>query len=117
MQWLDSHKKPPDPEGQKVYYFGRHIGLWVGYYKFQLNGIHKDNGDYVELCPHLFRPLDGGGLVDACDAPYWMPYDESREASGWRPIVPKQYTKDLYDDEDKDKIWIQDPCSENSSTV
>lgn len=97
MEWHDSHKKPPFP-GQKVYYFGKNIGLWVGTYKYEPNGIHKNNGDYVELCPHLFFPLDNFGVVDACDAPYWLPYEEERELSGWRPIIPENFTKDLYDE-------------------
>lgn len=97
MKWLDSHTNPPNPEGQIVYYFGPNIGLWVGHYKYEPNGITQGNGKYIELCPHLFRPLDGHGLVDACDAPFWMPYDEQLERQGWRPIVPHPYTKDLYD--------------------
>lgn len=96
MKWNDSHKNPPK-DGQKVYYFGPNIGLWVGTYNYKLNGITLENGKYIELCPHLFSPSNSFGICDGCDAPYWLEYDEEKESKGWRPIVPENYTKDLYD--------------------
>lgn len=95
MQWNNSHKNPPQ-SGQIVYYFGPNIGIWVGTYTYKINGITKDNGEFVELCPHLFSPLNSFGVVDACDAPYWLEYDAKRESEGWRPIIPESYTRDLY---------------------
>lgn len=95
MDWNNSHNNPPE-NGQKVYYFGPHIGIWVGTYQHKINGVNTNKG-YVELCPHLFYCDDGFGVVDACDAPFWLPYDAERESKGWRPIVPPKYTKDLYD--------------------
>ena len=95
MEWNNSHKNPP-AEGQKVYYFGEHIGIGIGYYSYDENQrIITQDGTKVDLCPHLFRNTYWG-LVDACDAPFWLPYDEER-AKGWCPIIPEQYTKGLYD--------------------
>jgi hypothetical protein len=108
MEWNNSHKNPPT-EGQKVYYFGPQIGIGIGYYSFNENSsftpyYYDDNGvkvyedKVIELCPHVFKNTDNTywGIVDACDAPYWLPYDEER-AKSWCPIIPEKYTKDLYD--------------------
>lgn len=94
MEWNDSHKNPPK-NGDKVYYFGPNIGIWVGHYKYDENQhLMLDDGKKVPLCPHLFI---GAGVVDACDAPFWLPFSVERENEGWRPIVPTKYTKGLYD--------------------
>lgn len=94
MKWNNSHTNPPKV-GQIVYYFGPNIGLWVGTYKYEEQKV-KHMGKDVSLCPHLFFPLDNIGVCDACDAPYWLEYDEEREKQGWRPIIPENYTQDLY---------------------
>ena len=96
MKWNDSHKNPPKT-GDIVYYFGKNIGLWVGTYKYIENGITQSDGKYIELCPHLFYPLNSIGVCDACDAPFWLPYEPEHESKGWRPIIPEIYTKDLYE--------------------
>lgn len=94
--WNDSHKNPP-ADGQKVYYFGENIGIGIGHYSYDEDQhIMMQDGRRVNLCPHLFRNVDWG-LVDACDAPFWLPYDEER-AKSWCPIIPRAYTKDLYDE-------------------
>ena len=89
MEWNNSHKNPPK-DGEKIYYFGPHIGIGIGHYKYE-----ERNMSGMELCPHTFKNVDFG-FVDACDAPYWLPYDEER-AKSWCPIIPKEYTQDLYD--------------------
>ena len=104
MEWNNSHKNPPK-QGQKVYYFGPHIGIGIGHYAYE-EGRHFYPYFYehsmklyedkkVELCPHTFKNVDFG-FVDACDAPFWLPYDEER-AKGWCPIIPTEYVKGLYD--------------------
>lgn len=109
MKWNDSHKNPPN-SGDIVYYFGPNIGLWVGKYKYEKNGITKSNGEHIELCPHLFTPINDWGIVDACDAPYWLPFDPENESKGWRPIIPEKYTQDLYDkDDDEIRLAHVDP--------
>lgn len=100
MIWRNVHKDPPQIE-QRVYYFGPNIGLWVGTYNYEPRSIFIHGGNPIELCPHTFSCDDGFGYCDGDDAPYWMEYDAHRESEGWRPIVPKEYTKDLYLDEDE----------------
>lgn len=98
MDWNDSHKNPPNA-GQEVYYFGPNIGIGIGTYHREERTLHLEKSDHkVTLCPHVFTN-NNWGVVDACDAPYWLPYDSER-AKSWAPIVPKKYTKDLYDDAD-----------------
>lgn len=105
MEWNNSHKNPPT-EGQKVYYFGPNIGIGIGHYSYQEdrgffpyyyneNGVKVNEEKRVELCPHIFENVNFG-VVDACDAPFWLPYDEER-AKSWCPIIPQKYTKGLYD--------------------
>ena len=105
MEWNNSHKNPPTV-GQKVYYFGPNIGLWIGHYTYEDGRsfnpyYYNDDGQIVyedkkvELCPHIFTNTRFG-FCDACDAPYWLPYDEEK-AKCWCPIIPPEYTKGLYD--------------------
>ena len=93
MEWNNSHKNPPEV-GQKIYYFGPNIGIGIGTYRYEEHSI-KHLGKVVELCPHVFYNTTLG-VVDACDAPFWYPYDEER-AKSWCPIIPQQYTQGLYD--------------------
>lgn len=105
MKWNNSHKNPPK-SGDTVYYFGPNIGLWVGKYEYKPNFVtHQRTGKPIELCPHLFTPINNWGIVDACDAPWWAPYDPENESKGWRPIIPENYTRDLYDNND-DEIHL-----------
>jgi len=93
VNWRNSHTDPPT-SGQKVYYFGQNIGLWVGTYEHEPRTIKLDC-DKFDLCPHIFYCDDGWGNVDACDAPYWQPYDAERESKGWRPLPPREYLTGL----------------------
>jgi len=103
MEWFNSHKNPPEV-GQKVYYFGPNIGLFIGHYSyeersFETYSYNEYNQKVVDkvlsACPHVFTNMSFG-VVDACDAPFWLPYDEER-AKSWCPIIPEEYTKGLYD--------------------
>ena len=103
MEWNNSHKNPPQ-QGQKVYYFGPNIGLFIGHYHYEDRSVYsyyydddgnKVQGKHMELCPHVFTNISFG-TCDACDAPFWLPYDEEK-AKSWCPIIPEQYTQDLYD--------------------
>ena len=51
----------------------------------------------IDICEHVFINVNNG-VCDACDAPFWLPYDEEK-AKGWCPIIPEQYTKDLYEND------------------
>ena len=103
MEWFNSHKNPPEV-GQKVYYFGPNIGLFIGHYSyekrsFETYSYNEYNQKVVDkvlsACPHVFTNMSFG-VCDACDAPFWLPYDEER-AKSWCPIIPEEYTKGLYD--------------------
>jgi len=105
MKWNNSHKNPPKV-GQKVYYFGPNIGIGIGHYSYEKGrffntyyydeqGLKVYEDNQIALCPHIFENTSFG-VVDACDAPYWLAYDEER-AKSWCPIIPMEYTKDLYD--------------------
>lgn len=95
MKWNSSHNDPPTV-GQKVYYFGRHIGIGIGHYHYEERVLKSTKGnDDILLCPHVFTNINFG-VVDGCDAPYWLPYDE-KDAQSWCPIIPEQYTKGLYE--------------------
>jgi hypothetical protein len=93
MEWNNSHKNPPE-NNQKVYYFGPNIGIGIGHYNYKEGRVLHLNRE-IELCPHVFTNVNWG-VVDACDAPFWLPYDEER-AKSWCPIIPEEYTKGLYD--------------------
>lgn len=93
MEWNNSHKNPPSP-GQKVYYFGPNIGIGIGHYRYEEQTIKGEFGNPdIELCPHIFENVSFG-VVDACDAPHWLPYDEER-AKSWAPIPPAGYMREI----------------------
>lgn len=96
--WRNSHKDPP-AVGQEVYYFGPNIGIGIGHYKYEEQRIvgTKGNKD-IELCPHIFTN-NHWGVVDACDAPYWQPYDPER-AKSWSPMPPVGYMREIVSDLD-----------------
>ena len=105
MEWNNSHNNPPEV-GQKVYYFGPNIGLWIGHYSYhegrKIESYYYDENNSpvvdktIDVCPHVFTNHHNGGVCDACDAPFWLPYNEEK-AKGWCPIIPEQYTRGLYD--------------------
>lgn len=94
MAWKNSHKNPPNA-GDKVYYFGPNIGIGIGHYSYEERILYPESKQPIQLCPHIFENANWG-VVDACDAPYWLPYNEEA-AKGWCPIIPEEYTKNLYD--------------------
>jgi hypothetical protein len=89
--WKSSHNFPPEKD-QEVYYFGHNIGIGIGKYHYEEREV---NG--TKLCPHIFVN-NKFGVVDACDAPFWIPYD-AEKAKGWCPIIPKEYTKGIYEND------------------
>jgi hypothetical protein len=92
LGWRCSHKDPPI-DGQEVYYFGPEIGIGIGHYKYEEQVISKKGHPDVHLCPHIFTN-NKFGVVDACDAPRWRPYDSER-AKGWVPIPPVAYLPEI----------------------
>jgi hypothetical protein len=104
MEWNNSHKNPP-VVGQKIYYFGPEIGLWIGEYKYEESTV-----DDVELCPHIF--FGAGGYVDACDAPFWLPYD-AEKAACWVPLPP---VIALHPEEWEAIEWAEEECRKMGCT-
>jgi hypothetical protein len=93
LGWRNSHKDPP-AGGQEVYYFGPDIGIGIGHYKYEEQVIKSKKGHPdVHLCPHIFTNNEFG-VVDACDAPRWQPYDAKR-AKSWVPIPPVEYLQEI----------------------
>lgn len=91
--WRNSHKDPP-AVGQEVYYFGPNIGIGIGHYKYEEQTLKFENGNKdIELCPHIFTN-NNWGVVDACDAPRWQPYDADR-ARSWSPMPPMEYMDEV----------------------
>lgn len=94
-EWIDSHKNPP-AVGQEVYYFGINIGIHIGKYIYEERSIPRKDGSEIKLCPHVFVNNDWG-VVDACDAPRWIPYDAER-AKSWVPLPPLEYMQEIMDE-------------------
>ncbi len=67
-EWISCMQTLPQ-HGEKVWYYGPDIGVWHGRYE-----RHPDD----PVSPHLFFCEQGAGVVDRMDAPWWMPYSETR---------------------------------------
>ena len=81
MEWISFFGPRRPVNGQKVYYFGPHIGVWQGRYE-----IHRDD----PVSEHIIICEESPGIVDRMDAPYWMPYEGQPK--------PKRPTADYPDD-------------------
>jgi len=66
MEWISFFEKQPK-DYQEVFYYGQHIGVWLGHYEY-----HSDD----PVSPHILICHESIGLVDRMDAPWWMPYEE-----------------------------------------
>ncbi len=106
--WRNSHKDSP-AMGQEVYYFGPNIGIGIGRYSYEENrsfrpysydeaGVKVYDDKEIELCPHIFTN-NKWGVVDACDAPRWQPYNPER-AKSWSPMPPVGYIRQIVHDLD-----------------
>jgi hypothetical protein len=109
LGWRNSHKNPPEV-GQEVYYFGPNIGIGIGRYHYEEQRIVSEKGNRdIELCPHIFTN-NHWGVVDACDAPYWQPYDPER-AKSWCPVIPVGHMREIVDMLDAIKSAEQDDAA------
>jgi len=66
--WIDAMTKLPQ-HGQKVWYYGPHVGLWRGRYEYHADALAS---------PHLFLCEESPGVCDRMDAPCWMPATDER---------------------------------------
>mgnify|MGYP003347272676 FL=1 len=83
MEWISFFGPRRPINGQKVYYFGPHIGAWKGRYEIHLDDL---------VSPHLLFCEESAGVVDRMDAPWWMPYEEGMTKPE-KParIIPEDY--------------------------
>jgi hypothetical protein len=82
MEWISFFERQPK-HGQKIFYYGQPIGVWMGHYEYSPDD---------RFSPHLIiceekdeeteKALSAYGLtgltmtVDRMDAPWWAPYEE-----------------------------------------
>jgi len=71
--WISAMDRLPQ-HGQKVWYYGPHLGVWRGRYEYHAEAMAS---------PHLFLCEESPGVCDRMDAPWWMP------VTGERPVPPK----------------------------
>jgi hypothetical protein len=80
MEWISFFERQPE-DGQGIWYYGQHIGVWSGEYVYSPND---------PVSPHIMLCHESIGIVDRMDAPWWMP-DEGQP----KPPPPKEhYPKD-----------------------
>jgi len=65
MEWISFFERQPE-DGQGIWYYGQHIGVWSGEYVYSPND---------PVSPHIMLCHESIGLVDRMDAPWWMPYE------------------------------------------
>jgi hypothetical protein len=78
-QWISFFEEQP-VDGQDIYYYGQHIGVWSGQYRYDPN---DPVSHHIILCGESY------GVVDRMDAPWWMPdngQDKPQKPS--RPVPP-----------------------------
>ena len=81
MEWISFFEKQPK-HGQQIFYYGEYIGVWAGRYIYSPDD---------PISAHIIHCVEGIGVVDRMDAPWWMPHEEGM----WKPEKPKDaYPKD-----------------------
>ena len=73
--WISFFDKLPE-DGQKIWYYGEWIGVWLGEYSYTPNDPYS---------PHIIYCSTVYGFVDRMDAPWYMVYEENDE----RPQRPQ----------------------------
>ena len=66
MNWISFFDRQPE-DGQHIWYYGEHIGVWAGEYCYATAD---------QFSPHLIFCHESPGVVDRMDAPWWMPRHE-----------------------------------------
>ena len=72
--------------GQRVWYYGPHIGVWRGKFEIDKSEEGRAMARKFGVPTDLFVCDEALGWVDSDDAPYWMPYEEGSE----RPEKPQE---------------------------
>jgi uncharacterized Fe-S cluster protein YjdI len=80
MEWISFHGPRRPINGQSIYYYGHHIGVWRGTYRINYEDA---------FCIHNIDCGEAPGNVDYMDAPWWMPDDgQERPEKPSRPVPP-----------------------------
>ena len=80
-QWISFFERQPE-NGQGIWYYGQHIGVWSGEYRYY---PEDPVSHHIMLCHESY------GFVDRMDAPWWMP-DEGQS----KPQRPEKDYPDGY---------------------
>lgn len=88
MIWVKCRERMPI-NGQRVWYYGPHIGVWRGKFVIDKSEEGKCMARKYGLPVDLFVCGETLGVVDSDDAPYWMPYEDGSE----RPAEPEEITE------------------------
>ena len=90
MEWISFFERQPH-DGQQIFYYGEHIGVWAGRYKYDPND---------PVSHHIIHCSESWGVVDRMDAPWWMPYEGQPKPE--RPVYdyPDDYPHYDYDKEE-----------------
>lgn len=84
MIWVSCKDRLPI-NGQRVWYYGPHIGVWRGHFKIDKSTEGRAMARKWGVPTDLFVCDEALGVVDSDDAPVWMPYEEGSE----RPEKPE----------------------------
>ena len=80
MEWISFHGPRRPINGQSIYYYGHHIGVWRGTYRINYEDA---------FCIHNIDCGEAPGNVDYMDAPWWMPDNgQERPEKPSRPVPP-----------------------------
>ena len=80
MEWISFFERQPY-EGQQIFYYGEHIGVWAGRYNYSPND---------PVSPHIIHCSESCGVVDRMDTPWWMSRHEgmTKPEKPNRPVPP-----------------------------
>jgi hypothetical protein len=78
VNWISFFDRQPE-DGQKIWYYGKYIGVWVGIYHYSPND---------PVSPHIIVCDEAPGVVDRMDAPWWMSYRPNKPATDYPEDYP-----------------------------
>jgi hypothetical protein len=100
LAWISFFGPRRPINGQKIYYYGKHIGVWQGRYE-----IHHDDpvSAHIIICEERSEETDEvlseyglkgiTMMVDRMDAPWWMPYEGQAKPAKPDQDYPPEYPK------------------------
>lgn len=100
MEWISFFGPRRPINGQKIYYYGEHIGVWKGRYVIDRNdpvSLHiiiceeRDEESDKVFAEYGLNKL--ACVVDRMDAPWWMPYEGQPKPKKPNEDYPKDYGK------------------------